>query len=162
MAQRGQSTASERRLPAQTVDAAPSRRVLEHRATVIKALAHPSRLAMVDALAQGEKCVCHLRALVGADMSTVSKHLSLLRNAGIVLSEKRGLQVFYRLRVPCLLSFFSCVDAVFENPDAELVQLLPRSRGRGASETPAPVRPAGAASRRNQRSSYRPANRSSA
>ncbi len=105
-----------------------ARRVLERRARVIKALAHPSRLAMVDALAGSEKCVCDLQALVGADMSTVSKHLSLLRDAGIVLSEKRGLQVFYRLRVPCLLSFFSCVDAVFENPDADLVQLQSPSR----------------------------------
>ncbi len=109
-------------------DGAPSRRLLERRAKVIKALAHPSRLAMVDALTATEKCVCELQALIGADMSTVSKHLSLLRDAGIVLSDKRGLQVFYRLRVPCLLSFFSCVDAVFENPDADLVQLPSPSR----------------------------------
>ncbi len=78
---------------------------------------------MVDALAAGEQCVCDLQALVGADMSTVSKHLSLLRSAGIVLSEKRGQQVWYRLRVPCLLSFFSCVDAVFADPDADLVEV---------------------------------------
>ncbi len=109
-----------------------SRRLLERRATVIKALAHPSRLAMVDALTEGEKCVCELQVLIGADMSTVSKHLSLLRDAGIVLSDKRGLQVFYRLRVPCLLSFFSCVDAVFEDPDAELVELA-APPGRSAS-----------------------------
>ena len=105
-----------------------SERRFQRRTKVIKALAHPSRLAMVDALATGERCVCDLQALVGADMSTVSKHLSLLREAGIVLSEKRGLQVFYRLRVPCLLSFFSCVDAVFEDPDAELVDLPGPSR----------------------------------
>ncbi len=116
-------------------EGSPRHRVLERRAKVIKALAHPSRLAMVDALAQGEKCVCELQALVGADMSTVSKHLSLLRDAGIVLSDKRGLQVFYRLRVPCLLSFFSCVDAVFENPDAELVQLLRRPERRLVRQT---------------------------
>jgi DNA-binding transcriptional ArsR family regulator len=98
-------------------------RLLERRTTVMKALAHPSRLLMVDALSAGERCVCDLQALVGADMSTVSKHLSLLRSAGIVLSAKRGQQVWYRLRVPCLLSFFSCVDAVFADPDADLVEV---------------------------------------
>jgi DNA-binding transcriptional ArsR family regulator len=98
-------------------------KLLERRTQVMKALAHPSRLLMVDALSAGEQCVCDLQALVGADMSTVSKHLSLLRSAGIVLSEKRGQQVWYRLRVPCLLSFFSCVDAVFADPDADLVDV---------------------------------------
>ncbi len=98
-------------------------RLLERRTQVMKALAHPSRLLMVDALSDGELCVCELQELVGADLSTVSKHLSLLKAAGIVLSEKRAQQVFYRLRVPCLLSFFSCVDAVFADPDAELVEV---------------------------------------
>lgn len=99
------------------------RRLYARRTKVLKALAHESRLLMVDALAAGELCVCDLQALVGADMSTVSKHLSVLKNAGVVFSDKRGQQVWYRLRVPCLLSFFSCVDAVVADPDAELVEL---------------------------------------
>jgi ArsR family transcriptional regulator len=80
---------------------------------------------MVDALSYGERCVCDLQELVGADLSTVSKHLSILKAAGVLLSEKRGQQVFYRLRVPCLLSFFPCVDAVFEDPDSDVVELPP-------------------------------------
>ncbi len=101
----------------------------ERRAKVLKALAHPSRLAMLDALTEGERCVCDLQAVVGADLSTVSKHLSIMKDAGILLSEKRGLQVFYRLRVPCLLGFFPCVDAVFADPNADRVDVpLPRSR----------------------------------
>jgi len=82
------------------------------KAKIIKALAHPSRLMMVDALAEGEKCVCELRELVGADISTVSKHLSVMKNAGIVDDRKVGQQVFYRLRVPCIIKFFGCVEAV--------------------------------------------------
>jgi len=88
------------------------KRIYEAKAAVIKALGHPSRLMMVDELAKGERCVCDLRAIVGSDMSTVSKHLSVLKAAGIVEDDKRGLQVFYRLRVPCILSFFGCVEAV--------------------------------------------------
>ena len=82
------------------------------KAQILKALAHPSRLIMVDALSDGEKCVCELQEIVGADMSTVSKHLSVMRNAGLVQSRKVGLQVFYRLKVPCILQFFGCVEAV--------------------------------------------------
>ena len=62
----------------------------EARAKVIKALAHPSRLMMIDSLSEGEKCVCELRELVGSDFSTVSKHLSLMREAGVVEDRKVG------------------------------------------------------------------------
>ncbi len=82
------------------------------RARVIKAMAHPSRLFILDELSRGERCVCELRDMIGADISTVSKHLSVLKDAGIVEDEKRGLQVFYRLRVPCILNFFGCVEDV--------------------------------------------------
>ena len=85
------------------------------RAGVIKAMAHASRLMIIDALSEGERCVCELQELVGSDLSTVSKHLSVLRNSGIVTSRKEGLQVFYRLRVPCILNFFGCVDAVIQD-----------------------------------------------
>jgi len=87
---------------------------LEHRARVMKALAHPSRLFIVDELSRGERCVCELTEMIGADVSTVSKHLAVLREAGLVLDERRGVQVFYRLRVPCILNFFGCVEAVLE------------------------------------------------
>ena len=95
------------------------RDVYKQKAMIIKAMAHPSRLLMIDALAEGEKCVCELQRLVGADMSTVSKHLSVMKNAGIVTDRKEGLQVFYRLRVPCILRFFDCVEAVLRSNAAE-------------------------------------------
>ncbi|MFW5893741.1 MAG: ArsR/SmtB family transcription factor [Verrucomicrobiota bacterium] len=96
-----------------------SRAKFEARASIIKALGHASRLMMVEELSRGERCVCELRELVGADLSTVSKHLSILKNVGIVEYEKRGVQVFYRLKVPCVLSFFNCVEAVLENQARE-------------------------------------------
>lgn len=90
----------------------PTREDFMARAKVMKALAHHSRLMMVEELSRGERCVCDLQTLVGNDISTVSKHLSILKNAGIVEDEKRGKQVFYRLRVPCVLNFFHCLDSV--------------------------------------------------
>jgi DNA-binding transcriptional ArsR family regulator len=87
---------------------------MEARARVMKALAHPTRLFIVDELSRGERCVCELTEMVGADVSTVSKHLAVLKRAGVVLDDRRGQQVFYRLRVPCILSFFGCVEAVLD------------------------------------------------
>lgn len=96
-----------------------SKAKFEARARIIKALGHASRLAMIEELSRGECCVCKLRDLVGADLSTVSKHLTVLKNAGLVTDDKRGVQVFYRLKVPCVLNFFSCVEAVLENQARE-------------------------------------------
>lgn len=87
-------------------------------------MAHPSRLIIVDELSHGEKCVCELTALIGADVSTVSKHLTLLKNAGIIHDRKHGNQVFYNLRVPCVLNFFNCVETVLKTTAKEQLQLL--------------------------------------
>ena len=85
----------------------------EARAAIVKALAHPARLMIVDELNDHrQRCVCELTELVGTDLSTVSRHLAVLRNAGIVESEKRGTSVYYRLRVKCIRKFFECVESV--------------------------------------------------
>lgn len=97
---------------------------LATRANVFKALAHPSRLLIVERLAQKESCVCELTEIIGVDMSTVSKHLSVLKAAGIILDEKRGLQVFYRLKMPCVLRFFDCVGEVIEINAKEQLELV--------------------------------------
>ena len=81
-------------------------------ARIMKALSHPTRLFIVDELSRGERCVYELTDMVGVEMPTVSRHLSQLKSAGIVDDEKRGAQVFYRLRTPCVMNFFKCVTDV--------------------------------------------------
>lgn len=85
---------------------------LAFRARILKAMAHPTRMFIIEELAQQERCVCELTDMIGADISTVSRHLSVLRNAGIVSDDKRGNQVFYRLRTPCVLKFFGCLESL--------------------------------------------------
>lgn len=85
------------------------------KARIIKALAHPTRLFIVDELSHGERCVCELTNMIGVEMPTVSRHLSQLKSAGLLEDEKRGAQVFYHVRVPCVLNFFKCVEAVQRN-----------------------------------------------
>jgi ArsR family transcriptional regulator len=87
------------------------------RVRILKALAHPTRLFLVEELSSRERCVCELTERVGDDISTVSKHLALLREAGVVASERRGQQIFYRLRVPCVLEIFGCVEGVLSGEE---------------------------------------------
>lgn len=82
------------------------------KARIIKALAHSTRIWIVDRLSERERCVCEFVNEIDADFSTVSKHLSVLRNAGIIGQEKRGKQIFYSLKVPCIMNFMKCVQAV--------------------------------------------------
>jgi ArsR family transcriptional regulator len=81
----------------------------EQMAIIMKAMAHPTRLYIMDQLNENEYCVCELQEKIGADMSTVSKHLSVLKHAGIVGSRKVNNQVFYKLLCPCVLDVYKCV-----------------------------------------------------
>lgn len=96
---------------------------LNTQANIIKALSHPSRLFIVQELNKGEMCVCELTEKIDADTSTVSRHLAVLRNAGIIADDKRGNQVFYTLKVPCVLNFLGCVEAVLESNAREHLSL---------------------------------------
>jgi ArsR family transcriptional regulator len=86
----------------------------EFRAAIAKALAHPSRLLILDTLQQEERCVCELTELVGADQSTVSKHLAILKSAGLVAHRKEASMSYYRLTCPCLDAFFGCMESVMK------------------------------------------------
>lgn len=103
--------------------------MLELRASVFKAIAHPTRLFILDELSGGEKCVCELTEMIGADTSTVSKHLAVMKGAGIVKDRKEGLKVFYSIAIPCALDFFSCVDRVIRTAAEERLSLVSGEEG---------------------------------
>ncbi len=92
-----------------------TRKLFDARSAVLKAMAHPTRLFILDQLATGEQCVAELTKMVDVDMSTVSKHLNVLKGAGLVDIDKRGSQVFYSLRTPCIMNFFGCLESVLEH-----------------------------------------------
>jgi len=84
----------------------------EPAAAIFRALSHPSRLFIVEELSGGPRCVCELTEMIGSDMSTVSRHLAVLRQAGIIESHKIGQQVHYSRRIKCVTKFFRCVEQV--------------------------------------------------
>ena len=85
------------------------------RAAILKAMAHPSRLMIIEALTRRKRCVQELTDRVGADMSTVSRHLSVLKQAGIVKDDKEGTTVYYTLLCPCIMNFMGCVEKVIQD-----------------------------------------------
>lgn len=96
----------------------------EARAKIIKAMAHPSRLFIIEELNKKECCVGELTEMIGADASTISKHLSVLRNAGLVADEKRGNSIFYHLRVPCIMEFMGCLEDVLSSNAKQNLEIL--------------------------------------
>jgi ArsR family transcriptional regulator len=88
--------------------------IYQQMARTLKAMAHPTRLFILDKLKDHEHCVCELQELIGIDMSTVSRHLSVLREAGIISGRKDNNQVFYSLLCPCVLEACHCVLGVGE------------------------------------------------
>ena len=87
-------------------------KLYELKAEVLAALAQPVRLAIVDALRDGELCVCDIAEAVGAQRSNVSRHLGVMLKAGVLSARKDGLKVIYKLRTPCVLQFTACVEGV--------------------------------------------------
>jgi len=84
----------------------------EARAGILKAIAHPSRIFIVEKIKDKPYCVCELADMIGIDQSTTSKHLSLLKNAGIIEAKKEGTTVYYSLRCACILDFIGCIENV--------------------------------------------------
>jgi len=85
---------------------------LRLKAEVFKALGHPIRLGIVEFLGDGEKCVCEIVDEVGTGVSNVSKHLAVLKKAGVVEDRRDGLNMLYRVTMCCCQDFSHCIEGV--------------------------------------------------
>ncbi len=103
----------------------PKNDLLTHEtAKVLKALSHPTRLWMVEQLAKEECCVCVFNEQLDMDFSTISKHLTVLKEAGIVDFDKRGKQVFYQLKMTCVLNFIACIKGTVKQEYVDKLQQI--------------------------------------
>ncbi|MGD0078187.1 MAG: metalloregulator ArsR/SmtB family transcription factor [Sedimentisphaerales bacterium] len=100
------------------------RLLFEKQARIVQAIGHPLRLEIIDFLKNGEQCVCDIAGHVGSERSNVSKHLSIMVNAGVLEHRKDGLKVIYKLKCRCILSFFSCMSNIFRQQAKESSKLL--------------------------------------
>ncbi len=98
--------------------------LFEKQAEIAKAVAHPLRIAIIDFLKDGEQCVCDIAAYAGSERSNISRHLSVMVNAGLLESRKDGLKVIYKLRTPCILEFLSCTGRLLKEQARDNDKLL--------------------------------------
>jgi len=98
--------------------------LFEKQAEIVKSVAHPLRIAILDFLKNGQQCVCDIAKHIGSERSNVSRHLSVMVKAGVLGSRKDGLKVIYELKTPCILEFFSCVTGVLKQQAKENEKLL--------------------------------------
>jgi len=96
-------------------------RDVEGRVRALKALAHPGRLRMVEALGRGELCVAELHELIGSDLSTVSRHIKVLVDGGLLQSRREGQRIYYSLSAPCVVDYLSCLDAVLSGRSCKVI-----------------------------------------
>lgn len=98
--------------------------VFQRQAEIVKAIAHPLRIAILDFLKDGEQCVHDISKHIGSERSNVSRHLSVMVAAGILEHRKEGLKVIYKLRAPCICEFLACATNFLKVQAKENEELL--------------------------------------
>ena len=101
-----------------------SKEEFEVRARVMKALASPVRLQIVDELSRGERCMCELLPLFNISKSTLSRHIAALRQVGIIAERREGARSFLKLQTPCIMQIFDCAMAVIRAEAKEKTKWL--------------------------------------
>lgn len=85
------------------------------KAKVLKALAHPLRVGIVETLSRGDRCVAELHRRADVSQPTLSRHLARLKNAGIVSEHPRGVRVMHRLEMRCVLDILNGATTVLKS-----------------------------------------------
>ena len=106
-------------LTAERANCPERERVQQAKADILKAIAHPVRLSIVEILGERERCACEISDAFPCDRTTVSKHLAVLKSLGVIEDRKEGLRVLYRLRMTCLLPFLACLEQVVRSGTRE-------------------------------------------
>ncbi|HEX8990047.1 MAG TPA: metalloregulator ArsR/SmtB family transcription factor [Anaerolineales bacterium] len=93
----------------------------------LKAISHPTRLAVLEILRGGEQCVCHMEATLGLRQASISQQLMILREAGLVDVRRDGLNMYYRVVKPQVFQILDAVYAATGMPRPRLVHKHPKA-----------------------------------
>lgn len=100
------------------------RELVEYRAEILKALAQPTRLKIIDFLRDGERCVCEIFPAIGEEQSNTSRHLNMMLTAGVLSRRKDGLKIYYDIKHPEILEIVDLVTLVVKLDISGRHQLL--------------------------------------
>lgn len=100
------------------------KRLIEMKVEVLKALAQPTRLKILECLRKGERCICELVPAVNGEQSNISRHVSLMQKSHLVTTRKEGVRVMVRVSDPKVFEILDTVGAVLKNQIREQKELL--------------------------------------
>ena len=103
-------------------------------ADLLKAISHPTRLAVLEILRDGEQCVCHMEAILRLRQASISQQLMVLREAGLVEIRRDGLNVYYHVTKPGIFDVLDAIYAATGRPRPRLVH----KHGKGKDRCPCP------------------------
>lgn len=99
-------------------------RLQNKKTEILKAIAQPTRLKILELLRNGERCVCEMMGLINEEQANISKHLALLRQAGIVDYRKEGVSAYYRIRHKEVLDIIDISEEIVRKEMLEAVEML--------------------------------------
>jgi DNA-binding transcriptional ArsR family regulator len=99
-------------------------RVIELKADILKALAQPTRLRILELLREGEKCICEIVPALNGEQSNISRHISLMQKSQIVTTRKDGVKVMVKVRDPRVFDILDKVSVILKNQMKEQEKLI--------------------------------------
>jgi len=90
------------------------------KAMLLKAMGHPIRIEIIEMLGEREMCACEIASLFDYDRTTVSKHLAILKDLGIIEQRRDGLYIYYSLKLPCLIPMLQCIEHAILGDQVEI------------------------------------------
>ena len=98
--------------------------LIEYRAEILKAIAQPTRLKIIDFLRDGERCVCEIFPAIGEEQSNTSRHLNMMISAGVLSRHKEGLKIYYAINHPEILAIMDIVTQIVKQDISRRHKLL--------------------------------------
>ena len=99
-------------------------RILELKAEVLKALAQPTRLKILELLRNGEKCICEIVPAINGEQSNISRHISLMQKSHLVTTRKDGVKVMVKVRDPKIFEILDSVSLLLKKQIQETGKLI--------------------------------------
>jgi ArsR family transcriptional regulator len=96
----------------------------DFRADILKALAQPTRLKIIDFLRDGERCVCEIFPAIEEEQSNTSRHLNMMLSAGVLSRRKDGLKIYYAIKHPEVLEIVDMISLIVKQEISGRHQLL--------------------------------------
>jgi ArsR family transcriptional regulator len=99
-------------------------RVLELKAEVLKTLAQPTRLKILECLRDGEKCICEIVPAINGEQSNISRHISLMQKSHLVTTRKDGVKVMVKVRDPKVFEILDTISTILKGQMSEQSKLI--------------------------------------